>query len=130
MNHASEFEQEVLPFAAELYRRALGYTNNSADAEDLVQETLLKAYNAFGRLREDTYIRAWLLRIMRNTWISDYRTRQRRPAESLVGVIADGRFDGTQHVASAENQVFRHVMDPDVAAALGSLSADMRETLY
>ena len=126
MNNHSEFERDVLPLTAELYRRAVGYTNNAADAEDLVQETLLKAFNAFDRLRDDTYLRAWLLRIMRNTWISDYRARLRRPAESLVGEFDDA----AEHEMSAENQVFRHRLDPDVSAALLSLSAEMRETLY
>lgn len=120
------FERDVLPLAPELYRRAVGYTKNAADAEDLVQETLLKAYNAFDRLRADTYLRAWLLRIMRNAWISDYRARLRRPAESLVGEVDDG----TDHAVSAENQVFRHLLDPDVSAALFALSTEMRETLY
>jgi RNA polymerase sigma-70 factor (ECF subfamily) len=126
MNRDTEFERDVMPLRAELYRRALGYTMNASDAEDLVQETMLKAYNAFGRLREDTYLRAWLLRIMRNTWISDYRARLRRPDESLVGEVDDA----PEHVMSAESQVFRQQLDPDVRAAFFSLSIDMRETLY
>ncbi|MBB3606091.1 RNA polymerase sigma-70 factor (ECF subfamily) [Mycolicibacterium sp. BK556] len=126
MNHDTEFERDVVPLHAELYRRALGYTHNAADAEDLVQETMLKAFNAFDRLREDTYLRAWLLRIMRNTWISGYRARLRRPEESLVGEIDDG----TEYAMSAEGQVFRHQWDPAVSAALSCLSTEMRETLY
>ena len=126
MNHEHDFERDVLSLTADLFRRALGYTKNAADAEDLVQETMLKAYNAFDRLCEDTQFRAWLFRIMRNVWISDYRTRLRRPAENLV----DEFDDVAEHVMSAENQVFRHLLDPDVSAALMSLSADMRETLY
>jgi RNA polymerase sigma-70 factor (ECF subfamily) len=125
-NSCPSFERDILPLTAELYRRALGYTKNASDAEDLVQETLLKAYNAFDRLREDTYLRAWLLRIMRNAWISDHRARQRRPAESLVGEVDDG----ADYAVSAETQVFRQVLDPDVSAALLSLSTEMRETLY
>jgi RNA polymerase sigma-70 factor (ECF subfamily) len=125
-NSCPSFERDILPLTAELYRRAVGYTKNYADAEDLVQETLLKAYNAFDRLREDTYLRAWLLRIMRNTWISDYRARLRRPSESLVGEVDEG----TEHAQSAENQVFRQLLAPDVRDALLSLSIEMRETLY
>ncbi|SBS77077.1 RNA polymerase sigma factor [uncultured Mycobacterium sp.] len=125
-NSCSSFERDILPFTADLYRRAVGYTKNATDAEDLVQETLLKAYNAFDRLREDTYLRAWLLRIMRNTWISDYRARLRRPAESLVGEVDEG----SERAQSAENQVFRQLLDPDVREALFSLSTEMRETLY
>jgi RNA polymerase sigma-70 factor (ECF subfamily) len=63
---------------------------------------------------------------MRNTWISDYRARLRRPTESLVGEVDDG----ADHVLSAENQVFRQLLDPDVREALFSLSTEMRETLY
>ncbi|NTY61897.1 sigma-70 family RNA polymerase sigma factor [Mycolicibacterium sphagni] len=125
-NSCPSFERDILPLTAELYRRALGYTKNAADAEDLVQKTLLKAYNAFDRLRGDAYLKAWLLRIMRNTWISDHRARLRRPTENLVGEVDDG----TEHALSAENQVFRQLMDPDVRAALFSLSTEMRETLY
>lgn len=99
---------------------------NAADAEDLVQETMLKAYNAFDRLDDHTYLKAWLLRIMRNTWISDHRARLRRPTERLVGEIDDG----AEYALSAESQVFRDQLDPDVSEALFALSAQMRETLY
>lgn len=131
MNHHSEFEQAVLPYTAELHRRALGYTSyHNADAEDLVQETLLKAFNAFPRLHDHTYLRAWLLRILRNTWIAHYRNGLRRPAERLEGDLADARFHHAASVGSAESQVLRDMLDPDVAAALLSLSTDMRQTLY
>lgn len=132
MNRHSEFEDAVLPHTAELQRRAMGYANNNhADAEDLVQETLLKAFNAFHRLPDDVYLRAWLLRILRNTWISDYRTSLRRPAESLGGDLADGHLDyAADNALSAESQVLRSMLDPALATAFGSLSADMRETLY
>jgi RNA polymerase sigma-70 factor (ECF subfamily) len=126
MNHDTEFERNVIPFTAELYRRALGYTHNAADAEDLVQETMLKAFNAFDRLPDDTYLKPWLLRIMRNAWISDYRARQRRPRESLVGEVDDT----VEHVISAESQVFRNQLDPDVRTAMLLLRSEMRETLY
>ncbi len=131
MNHHREFEQAVLPYTVELHRRAMGYTNNPADAEDLVQETLWKAFKAFRKLRDDTYVRAWLLRILRNTWISNYYSSLRRPAESLSGDLADGRLDhAADNVVSAESQVLRDMPDPDVIAAFLSLSADMRQTLY
>ncbi|MCX2929852.1 sigma-70 family RNA polymerase sigma factor [Mycobacterium sp. CVI_P3] len=126
MNSDSEFERDILPLAGDLYRRAVGYTKNSADAEDLVQDTMMKAFNAFDMLREDTHFLAWLLRIMRNTWISNYRARLRRPAESLVGELDDG----TECALSAEAQVFRQLLDPDLSAALSALSTEMRETLY
>jgi RNA polymerase sigma-70 factor, ECF subfamily len=129
------FERDVLPLTGDLYRCALAYTKNAADAEDLVQETMLKAFKAFDRLREDTHFKAWLMRIMRNTWISKYRAEQRRPAESLVGDVCDGQFDSalrdpSGQVLSAESQALRHMLDPDVIAALLALSEDMRETVY
>jgi RNA polymerase sigma-70 factor, ECF subfamily len=126
MNDDSDFERDVMPFSAELYRRALGYTRNAADAEDLVQETLLKAFKAYHKLCGEPHFRAWLLRIMRNTWISDYRSRLHRPVENLVGDVEDG----VDTAISAEGQVFRQQLDPDVSAALGALSNAMRETLY
>ncbi len=129
------FERDVLPVAGDLYRRALAYTKNDAHADDLVQETLLKAYKAFDKLRLETHLRAWLLCIMRNTWINNYRADLRRPVETLVGDIADGQLDsvvphGSGHVLSAEHQALRHMLDPELAAALLTLSEDMRETVY
>jgi RNA polymerase sigma-70 factor, ECF subfamily len=129
------FERDVLPLTGDLRWRAWSYTRNAADAEDLVQETLLKAFRAFDRFREDTHLRAWLVSIMRNTWISNHRTSQRRPTEVLSGDIADGLLDavalpGTAHALSAEHQALRHVLDPELAEALQALSADIRETLY
>jgi len=112
------FERDVLPLA-----------------DDLVQETLLKAYKAFDKLRLETHLRAWLLCIMRNTWINNYRADLRRPVETLVGDIADGQLDSvvphdSGHVLSAEHQALRHMLDPELAAALLTLSEDMRETVY
>ena len=129
------FERDVLPLTGDLRWRAWSYTRNAADAEDLVQETLLKAFRAFDSFREDTHLRAWLVSIMRNTWISNHRTSQRRPTEVLSGDIADGLLDavalpGTPHALSAEHQALRHVLDPELTEALQALSADIRETLY
>ena len=70
MNDDSEFERDVMPFTAELYRRALGDNRNAADAEDLAQETMLKAFKGHHKLCGEPHFRAWLLRIRRNTWIS------------------------------------------------------------
>lgn len=78
MDGETEFERDVVANIAEMRRRAMGYTMNVADAEDLVQETMVKAYTVFDTLCDDTYSRPWLPRIMCNTWLSDYRTRQRR----------------------------------------------------
>ena len=129
------FERDVLPLVGDLERRAWSYTKNSADAEDLVQETLLKAYKALARLSGDTQLRAWLLCIMRNAWISNYRTGLRRPSEVLVGDIAGSQLDsagseGSGHALSAEHQALHHVLESDLAEAMLSLSEDARETFY
>jgi RNA polymerase sigma-70 factor (ECF subfamily) len=129
------FERDVLPLVGDLHRRARSYTKSAADAEDLVQDTLLKAFKAFGQLQGETHVRAWLLCIMRNTWISNHRASQRRPAEVLTGDIADGHLDSVvapaaAHAVSAEHQALRHVMDPKLVVALQGLSADIRETVY
>ncbi|MBB5167544.1 sigma-70 family RNA polymerase sigma factor [Mycobacterium sp. AZCC_0083] len=129
------FERDVLPLTADIRRVALRYTNNRHDAEDLVQETLLKAFKAFDGLAENSYYRAWLLTIMRYTWISDYRAAARRPSESLVANVADHEStiparSARDDSASAEHQVLRHLMDDDVREAVLALSAEMRETVY
>ena len=91
---SSGFERDVLPLAGDLERFAIRYTNNSVDAEDLVQETLLKAFKASHKLGDKTYCKQWLLTIMRNTWIDKYRAKSRRPAENLVADISD-HHEGT-----------------------------------
>ena len=88
-----KFERHVLPLSGDLRGRARSYTNNDADADDLVQDTLLKAFKAFDELRDESHLWGWLVCIMRNTWISNHRATQRRPAEVLNGEIAEGRLD-------------------------------------
>ena len=75
----ARYLRDVLPLVDQLYRVARRYTGNRADAEDLVQETMTKAYAGFHRFAEGTNVRAWLLRIMTNTWVNSYRRAQRRP---------------------------------------------------
>ena len=109
-----------------LQRRAYGYTGNAADAEDLVQETLLKAYRAFPTLGPDPYLKAWLLCILRNTWIAKYRAAQCRPAETLTAEFQDGDTGAV----SAEELVLRDIADDRLVAALAELSEPMRLTVY
>jgi len=75
----ARFERDALPFLDQLYAAALRMTRNPADAEDLVQETFLKAYAAFHQFEEGTNLKAWLYRILTNTYINSYRRRQRQP---------------------------------------------------
>lgn len=130
-----DFNREVMPLAGELYRRAYSYTRNAADAEDLVQDTLFRAYRAFHALREGSHIKAWLLRIMQNAWISRYRATLCRPAETLVGRWADGDVGASSGPASAqansaENIALRDVVDPDLVEALSALPEALRLTIY
>lgn len=132
----STFEEEVLPFSAELYRRARGYTLSVADAEDLVQETLLRAYRAYDRLDgQPPYLKAWLLQIMRNTWISGYRAAQRRPIETLLGCMSEDHpgaasGPGARHTHSAEEVVLRGLPDTDLTEAFSALAEPIRVTMY
>src|SRR5450755_471727 len=79
----TRFERDVVPLMGQLHRAALRMTRNAADAEDLVQETLAKAYAAFHQFKPDTNLRAWLNRILANTFINGYRKRRREPVQEL-----------------------------------------------
>ena len=80
---ALRFERDALPYLDQLYSAAMRMTRNPQDAEDLVQETFAKAYSAFHQFREGTNLKAWLYRILTNTFINSYRKKQREPQPSL-----------------------------------------------
>jgi len=129
------FERDVIPMLPGLYQRALRMTNNRADAEDLLQETMLKAYRAFHTFREDTYLSAWLHRIMTNTYINDYRAQQRRPAQYPIEQFTDMRLavDAQQSPTgrrSAEDQVLELLPDDDIRTAMLALPEQFRTTVY
>src|SRR5260370_29451184 len=88
----SRFEQDVLPFLGQLYPAALRMTRNPCDAEDLVQETSAKAFAAFHQFRPGTNLRAWLHRILTNTFINGYRRRRREPQEAAYGEPQEWQF--------------------------------------
>ena len=77
------FERDALPFLDQLYSAAMRMTRNPADAEDLVQETFAKAYSSFHQFRPGTNLKAWLYRILTNTFITNYRKKQRQPQQSM-----------------------------------------------
>jgi RNA polymerase sigma-70 factor, ECF subfamily len=81
---AERFERDALPFLDQLYSAALRMTRNATDAEDLVQETFAKAYASFHQFKEGTNLKAWLYRILTNTFINSYRKRQRQPQQSTA----------------------------------------------
>jgi RNA polymerase sigma-70 factor (ECF subfamily) len=86
---AARFVRDALPLIDQLYGGALRMTRNPADAEDLLQETMVKAYASFRSFREGTNLKAWLYRILTNTQINDYRKKQRQPAQYPTEEITD-----------------------------------------
>ncbi len=129
------FVQEAWPLLDQLYRAARRHTHNHADAEDLVQETMLKAYRSFGQFASGTNIRAWLFRIMVTTWINRYRHTQRRPAEVLTEQLTDLEFNPAVRQssiasASAELVALQSLGDDDVRAALADLPEGQRIAVF
>jgi RNA polymerase sigma-70 factor (ECF subfamily) len=129
------FTREVMPYAYALLRKARQLTRNDADAEDLTQETLLRAYAGFGQLRPDSNVRAWLYRIQTNTWISTYRARNCRPAERLTGCISDAQLAhdmlcGAPAWASAEVVALERLPHDQIAAALHHIAEAQRTVVY
>ncbi len=115
-----------MQYAPQLYSAALRMTRNPSDAEDLVQETYLRAYRSYGGFEEGTNLRAWLYRIMTNQYINSYRSKQRRPVETDLDDVEDlylyrrvGNVGTTSH--SAEDTLFDLFTDEEVKTALEEL---------
>jgi RNA polymerase sigma-70 factor (ECF subfamily) len=131
----ARFERDALPFLDQLYAAALRMTRNPADAEDLVQETFAKAFAAFHQFEEGTNLKAWLYRILTNTFINSYRKRQRQPLQSPTDEIRDWQLaEAESHTSSglrsAEVEALDHLPDSDVKEALQDLPADFRMAVY
>lgn len=130
---AERFTDEVIPHTAYLLGHAFGLTRQRTDAEDLVQDTMIKAYVSFGTFREGTNVKSWLYRIMANTWVDKHRSSLRRPAEQLHGDLTDpqmlsqARIDGI--LPSAELEALKR-LPGDAAIALSELPVDLREIVY
>ena len=129
----AEFTELAMQYMGSLYSAALRMTRNPSDAEDLVQETYLKAYRAFGSFKEGTNLKAWLYRILTNTFINSYRARRRRPEQTELGDVEDlylyRRLGGLEAVTagrSAEEEVLEHFTDGDVKAAVEALPEQFR----
>ncbi len=132
---AARFERDAMPLIDQLYGAALRMTRNPADAEDLVQETYLKAYSAFRTFRAGTNLKAWLYRILTNTYINGYRKRQRQPLQSPTDEITDWQIaQAGEHTSlglpSAEMEALDRLPDNDVKAALQQLPDDFRMAVY
>jgi RNA polymerase sigma-70 factor, ECF subfamily len=131
----ARFERDAMPMLDQLYAAALRMTRNPADAEDLVQETYLKAYGAFGSFRAGTNLRAWLYRILTNTYINGYRKRQRQPLAQPTEEITDWQLaQAAQHTSSglrsAEMDALDRLPDSAVKEALSQLAEDFRMAVY
>jgi RNA polymerase sigma-70 factor (ECF subfamily) len=128
------FEQDVVPFMSQLYPAALRMTRNHSDAEDLVQETFAKAYAAFHQFKPGTNLRAWLHRILANTFINTYRKKRREPIQDLGAEFSDDWQTGNDPLApparSAEAEALERLADSDVLQALRDLPEEFRVAIY
>ena len=131
----TRFEAEALVYLDQLYSAALQLTRKPQDAEDLVQETYLKAFASFHQYKQGTNIKAWLYRILHNTFISNYRKAQRRPQEADGAEIEDWQeFKSSQHqsvgLESAEVQALELLPNDEIGQALAQLPEDRRQAVY
>ena len=129
------FEADALPLLDQLYGAAVRMTRNPADAQDLVQDAYMKAYQAFGSFKEGTNLKAWMYRILTNTYINSYRKAQRRPTESSADEMTDWQLAETaKHdsvgLESAEVEALKNIPDKRIQDALMSLGEDYRMVVY
>src|SRR3954468_14892413 len=133
MADQAEFAELAMEHMPSLYSAALRMTRSPSDAEDLVQETYLKAYRAWHTYQQGTNLKAWLYRILTNTFINSYRSKKRRPEQTEIDEVEDlylyRRLGGLEAAAagrSAEDEVMDLFTDTDVKAAVQSLPAQFR----
>ncbi|KAA0078807.1 sigma-70 family RNA polymerase sigma factor [Mycolicibacterium sp. P9-64] len=132
---AVRFERDVIPLIEPLRRRAIRFTSASADADDLLQETLLKAYAGRHSFQQGTNLSAWLFRIMTNTYISSYRHKKRQPAQCPADQLSDRQLVASAaHLPdalwSAEDQALATLADPRIKAAMQALPEKFRIAVY
>ncbi|QLL08603.1 sigma-70 family RNA polymerase sigma factor [Mycobacterium vicinigordonae] len=131
----ARFERDAIPLLDQLYGGALRMTRNPADAEDLLQETMVKAYAGFRSFREGTNLKAWLYRILTNTYINSYRKKQRQPSEYPTDEITDWQLAANaEHsstgLRSAEVEALEALPDTEIKAALQALPEEFRMAVY
>jgi RNA polymerase sigma-70 factor (ECF subfamily) len=131
----ARFEREAMPLLDQLYSAALRTTRNPADAEDLVQETYAKAYAAFHQYRPGTNFKAWMYRILTNTYINSYRKKQREPLQSDAAEVEDYQLARAEShtssgLRSAETEALDRLPDTEVKRALQELPEDFRLAVY
>jgi RNA polymerase sigma-70 factor (ECF subfamily) len=128
--NAWDFEAAAVPYVDALYNTALRMTRNPQDAEDLVQETYLKAYKYYDKFTEGTNFKAWLFRILKNTFINSYRKRQQEPPQNAFDEIEES-FESqvsseTGSIPNPEEDALENVLDEDVQRALDALPDEYR----
>ena len=133
-DRAARFEQDVVPYLGQLHAAALRMTRNRSDAEDLVQETLVKAYAAFHQFRPGTNLRAWLYKILINTFINTCRKDPREPARAPGGVFREDGHAAVGPLApparSAEAEALEKLADSDILRALRELPEEFKAAIY
>jgi RNA polymerase sigma-70 factor, ECF subfamily len=129
----AHFADQAMEHMGSLYTAALRMTRNPADAEDLVQETYLKAYRGYGGFQEGTNLRAWLYRILTNTYINTYRAKQRRPDEQVLDEVEDlylfrrlGGLEAANLGRSAEDELMDYFTEAEVKQAIEDLPDNFR----
>jgi RNA polymerase sigma-70 factor (ECF subfamily) len=131
----ARFEREALPLLDQLYAAAMRTTRNPADAEDLLQETYAKAFAAFHQYQPGTNLKAWMYRILTNTYINSYRKKQREPQQSDAAEVEDYQLARAEShtsagLKSAEAHAMDHLPDTEVKKALQELPEDFRMAVY
>ena len=133
MSAKDKFTSDAMQYASQLFSTALRMTRNRSDAEDLVQETYIKGWRSFHTFQEGTNLRAWLFRIMTNTYINKYNTKKRKGTEVELDDVEElflykrlGSIDQSQLSSSAEDQMLELFTDDEVKNALESLPEDFR----
>lgn len=131
----ARFEREAMPLLDQLYSAALRTTRNPTDAEDLVQETFAKAFAAFHQYKPGTNLKAWMYRILTNTYINNYRKKQRQPKQSDSPEVEDYQLHRAEShtssgLRSAEVEALDRMPDTEVKRALQELPEDFRMAVY
>lgn len=129
------FERDAMPLLDQLYSAALRLTRNPQDAEDLVQDTFAKAFASSHQYKDGTNLKAWMYRILTNTFINSYRKKQREPLQSDAEGVEDWQLvraeaHTSRGLRSAETEALDHLPDSDVKKALQEIPSDFRMAVY
>ena len=132
---AERFERDAMQYLDQLYSAAMRMTRNPTDAEDLVQETYTKAFSSFHQFRPGTNLKAWLYRILTNTFINNYRKKQRQPQQSMTEDVEDWQLARAEShtssgLKSAETEALERLPDSEVKEALQRLPEEFRLAVY